>query len=69
MLLKPCGECSVEISHRAKTCPHCGIKKPFMPKSQRAVNDVANGLMGLGCALIILVPLVIFLISLVASSF
>ena len=69
MALKPCTECGIEISRRAKKCPHCGIPKPFMPKSQRAVNDVANGLMAFGCLLIIVVPLVIILIGVVAGLF
>ena len=28
MALKPCRECKTEISHEAKTCPHCGVTRP-----------------------------------------
>ena len=69
MALKPCGECGTEISHRARKCPHCGIAKPFKPKAQRALDDIGNSLIGCGCALIILVPLVLLIISAIAAAF
>ena len=69
MSLKPCGECGIEISHRAKKCPHCGIAKPFATKAQRALDDTAKGLMGVGCLLMIVVPLVIVVIAAVAGAF
>ncbi|RUM56300.1 MAG: hypothetical protein DSY85_03110 [Marinomonas sp.] len=28
MSLKPCRECKQEVSNKAKTCPHCGVKNP-----------------------------------------
>lgn len=28
MALKPCKECKTEVSTKAKTCPHCGVKNP-----------------------------------------
>lgn len=28
MALKPCRECKKEVSHEAKTCPHCGVENP-----------------------------------------
>lgn len=28
MALQPCKECKKEISTKAKTCPHCGVKDP-----------------------------------------
>lgn len=27
-MLTPCSECKKEISSEAKSCPHCGHKKP-----------------------------------------
>lgn len=29
MALHACPECDVEISDKAKSCPHCGYKKPI----------------------------------------
>lgn len=69
MALKPCGECGARISHRATKCPHCGIARPFKPKAQRALDDAAKGLAGVGCLLIILVPLVLLIIAAVAGAF
>ena len=63
MALKPCGECKREISGRAKVCPHCGIKKPHEPAFIRGLHTAANACMGLGCLLILGVPLVMFLLS------
>ena len=69
MALKACGECGTDISHRAKKCPHCGIAKPFKSKAQRALDDTAKGLMGVGCMLMILVPVVVLIIAVVAGAF
>ena len=54
MALKPCRECKIEISSRAKVCPHCGLKKPHQGSSARGINALANGLMKLGLLLILL---------------
>ena len=54
MTLKPCGECKTEISSRAKVCPQCGLKKPHEHPFTRSLNDLGNGLMGLGLLLTIL---------------
>lgn len=33
MALKKCRECGDNVSSSAKTCPHCGIKKPYTSPS------------------------------------
>ena len=62
-MLKPCRECGDPVSDRAKICPHCGIKKPLQHPVLCGINDVANGMMGCGC-LLMLIPLLLFLFSL-----
>ena len=45
MALKPCGECGEAISSRAKTCPHCGIGKPFQSTLQRNLDSARQGIL------------------------
>ena len=33
MALKPCRECGEQVSTEAKTCPHCGVKRPVKQTS------------------------------------
>ena len=33
MALKKCRECGQSVSSEAKTCPHCGVKKPVTQTS------------------------------------
>lgn len=54
MALEPCHECGSEISERAKTCPHCGIKSPFKSNIQRGLEDASNASFGCGCGLFLL---------------
>ena len=42
MALKPCRDCKTEISTRAKTCPHCGLKRPHDLAVQHWLNTVAK---------------------------
>ena len=37
MSLKPCRECKKEVSNKAKTCPHCGIKWPGRKESRLGI--------------------------------
>ena len=46
MALNPCRECGDKVSSKAKTCPHCGIKRPVKPKS--VAGSVLLGIIGLG---------------------
>ena len=43
MSLKKCKECGVEVSTKAMTCPHCGVRHPGITDS-----DTAKGCLG-GC--------------------
>lgn len=38
-----CKECKKEVSNKAKTCPHCGVKEP----GANVGRDVGQGLVGL----------------------
>ena len=40
MALKPCRECKTEISTDAKTCPHCGKKKPHDSPLQNVIGGI-----------------------------
>lgn len=42
MALKPCKECSKEVSTKAKTCPHCGVKNPCV-----TTKDILIGMIGI----------------------
>ena len=66
MALRPCRDCSAEISNRAKVCPHCGLKKPHQHPISRSFNSFATGLIVLGL-LLILVLMLGFCILSVAS--
>ena len=59
MAMKPCRECKTDISSRAKTCPHCGLKKPHQHPFFRGMEELSNALMGIGL-LIILLPILGF---------
>ena len=67
MALKACGECGTEISHRARKCPNCGVGKPFATKAQRVLDDTAKGLMGVGCAIIVLIVCIVAVVAIFAA--
>ena len=54
MSMKPCRECHREISSHAKTCPHCGIAKPFKLAIQRGLDGFAGWAFKRGLLIIIL---------------
>ena len=54
MALKPCRECKTEISTRAKTCPHCGLKRPHDLAIQHWLHTVGNQLILWGAILTVL---------------
>lgn len=35
MALKSCRECGKQVSEAAKTCPQCGIEKPFISGAEK----------------------------------
>lgn len=43
-MLKPCRECAGEVSSKAKTCPHCGIKDPVNSITFKEVVQAIFGL-------------------------
>ena len=58
MPLQPCNECGAEISSHAKTCPRCGVRKPFQSGLQRGLNKTASALFWIGLAGFLLLPMV-----------
>lgn len=54
MAMKPCRECGAEISSHAKTCPHCGIDKPFRMAAQRGLDSFGSWAIKLGLLIILL---------------
>ena len=56
MGLKPCKECGKDVSERAETCPHCGVKRPLQSAFLRGSSDLVKALAALGC----LLPLLAF---------
>ena len=67
MALKPCGECGKAISSRAKTCPHCGIGKPFQSTFQRNLDSASKVSCQTGCALLLLGFVLVVLLVLAGS--
>ena len=51
MALKPCRDCKTDISTKAKTCPHCGLKRPHDLAIQHWLNRVGNQLIIWGAIL------------------
>ena len=68
MALKPCGECGKAISSRAKTCPHCGIGKPFQSTIQRNLDSASKASCQTGRALLLLLGFVIVVLLVLAGS-
>ena len=68
MALKPCGECGKDISSRAKTCPHCGIDKPFQPATLRNLDSASKASCQTGCALLLLLGFVLVVLLVLAGS-
>ena len=69
MPLQPCRVCEKQVSSDAPTCPHCGAPDPVGAMAERqaaiqatlAEQQKANAQrMGVGCALLLGVPLVIW---------
>jgi hypothetical protein len=52
MALTPCRECKKEVSTGAKSCPHCGAKKPSESATERMIVEF-----------IVLIFIVVFFIS------
>ncbi len=40
MALKPCRECGEDVSTEAKTCPHCGVKKPILKSDSQKMTKI-----------------------------
>ena len=59
-----CKTCEKEISRTAKSCPHCGELS-----TASKITKMGTGLMGLGCALMILIPIAIVVILFIIAAF
>jgi len=59
MALTKCKECGNQISNKAKICPSCGYKK----------KNISVELFKLGCALTLVVPIIIVVIIILAVVF
>ena len=57
-----CKGCGTHISKLAKECPHCGE-----PSTAKKMMQISIGIMALGFLLIVGVPILIFIIAMVAS--
>ncbi len=40
MAMKPCKECKQDVSTKAKTCPHCGVKNPTITAKDQFVGAI-----------------------------
>ena len=67
-MLKDCRECGRSIAARAKTCPHCGVKKPMATVAQANLDTVASNAAAAGCLIIILVVVLFLIIGLAACG-
>lgn len=56
--MKTCRDCKGEISRSAKSCPHCGARKPNQGKFEYGLHQFANALMGIGMILTLLLAVV-----------
>ncbi len=59
-----CKACEMEISRTAEACPHCGELS-----TASKIDKVGKGLIGLGCALMILIPIAIAVIIFLIGVF
>ena len=52
MALVKCKECGKEVSKKAETCPHCGIKNPGITTSEYFIGFIVLfGIVGIGFAM------------------
>lgn len=67
-MLTDCRECGQPVANRAKTCPHCGVKKPTASKAEAGLAAFAAGAFKLGLMLCLLVIMVVACVAIVACS-
>lgn len=70
-----CRDCSASVSRTAPTCPHCGAENPtqnrtvvHLDRLGRETSKAGKNLMGLGCAIILLVGLAVVLFAVLAHG-
>lgn len=67
-MLEDCRECGQPVAARAKTCPHCGVKKPTATKAEAGLDAFAAGTFKLGVMICLLAVLVVACIAVVACT-
>lgn len=67
-MLTDCRECGQPVAARAKTCPHCGVRKPTASKAEAGLDTFAAGAFKLGFMLCLFAVLVVACIAVVACS-
>ena len=67
-MMQDCRECGGAVAARAKTCPHCGVKKPTATKLETGLDSFAAGAFKLGLMLCLLVVVIVACVSLVSCS-
>ena len=66
--MKPCRVCGQPVAARAKTCPHCGVKKPTATKIEAGLDATASAAFKLGMLICLLAVLVVACIAVVACG-
>ena len=66
-MLKDCRECGQPVAARAKTCPHCGVKKPTATATEANLDSFAGGAAKLAFLIMALVVIVVVVIGIVAG--
>ena len=66
-MLKDCRECGHPVAARAKTCPHCGVKKPTATKAEANLDAFAGATAKLAFLIMALVVIVVVVIGIVAG--
>ena len=64
--LTVCRVCEHQIARNAKTCPHCGARKPAASKVEAGLDAAGAGAVKLGLGLIGLVVLGVLLVACIA---
>ena len=61
-MIKSCRECGQSVAARAKTCPHCGVRKPTATKAEAGLDAFAGATAKLAFLIMALVVIVVIII-------